>query len=155
MHRIIATYVRRRRALTVSLGTSLALFFTLFSLLQLIAFEKLPLIVSSVWGFTDSELGAVVAALVVTAQVLGIPYLLNMQLSAAMRVVSAIAAFAAAGYWFWLGLHTSMELVLVSNSGLGGVYASIPGGSWLLWFGLGMTLLVGWYSYGLILESRE
>ena len=155
MFHVIATYARRERALTISLGTSLAVLYLLLVVLQLVSFEELPTIIDHLWALTDKELGAVIAACVAISEVFALPYLLGMQLSRAMRALTGLFAFIAASYWYAIGWRTAYGAVLLADTGLGGTYLRIPAGAWLMWFGAGVFMLLAWYTARLVLESKK
>lgn len=155
MVHIAAKYAHRERALTIALGTSLAVLFVVLAVLQLASFEKLPIILTTLWVLDDKEAGLLVAALIAVAEVFALPYLLGMQLSKAMRGFSGVLAFVAAGYWLAIGWRTAMASVMHTDTGLGGTYLRVPGGAWLLWFSIGILILLAWYTVRLVLESKK
>lgn len=115
---------------------------------QLFEYEDFPAVVGDFFlpgGLTTTYL---LAALLVSAEVLALPFLLMMRLSPAMRVVSMVSGWLVVAVW----LGVSIWINLIDGVGSGGMLGStipILVGWWLpCWFGA-LGVLVGWASWGM------
>ncbi len=96
--------------------------------LQLFAFEKfIPLLDQyDLWGGMDTA--TIAAALIVTVEVLALPFLLRMTLSPLMRWLSLVCSLAIAGAWLKLSLLALWTDNIVQNSGMFGSKLAFPAG---------------------------
>jgi hypothetical protein len=155
MLRVIAAYAKRQESLTIFLGLGLAVLYVFFAVGQLISFEKLSGILTILWPIDLADVVKLGSALLVVAEVFAIPYLLGMQLSTAMRMLSAFFAHAIGLYIVYVGILTGDSSNALINTGLGGSYVIIPGGWWLIWFGIGINVLLVWYTVRSIIEVKS
>jgi glucan phosphoethanolaminetransferase (alkaline phosphatase superfamily) len=152
MLHIIARYARRQTDLTIGLGLLLAALYVFFAVSQLLTYEKLPAFLADAFPGVAGEYVTIWVACLAIAEVFSVPFFLGMQLSAAMRGLSAAFGFIVAGYIVFLGYVTTNVTVL--NTGLAGGYIGLPGGWWMAWFGAGILLLVVWYTVRSVAEAK-
>jgi len=98
--------------------------FLAMTLAQLFKYENQPIIMSTLMPFDDQPLSSIIAALIILAQVLGLPYLLGMYISRLMRILCAVSGTSASLFW----LLTSLTNSHASNSGLFSSALDVPGG---------------------------
>lgn len=109
---------------------------------QLFAFEDFPAVLAGYLLPGGYGSALLLAALLVTVEVLAVPYLLMMRLSPLMRGLSLVCGWLSCLIWLvlgWLGLIQGG----VSNSGLLGTTVSVP-------FGWPTLVFVAGVSIGLI-----
>lgn len=113
----------RNRATSVTALVATAMLVAML-VAQLFGYEDLPAILSNLTVSNDSRLFTVMAAVVVLAELLALPYLLGMYISKLLRVVSAAVGFGIASFWLLLSLTNAH----VENSGLFSTTLELPGG---------------------------
>lgn len=128
---------------------------TVMLLAQLFEYEDFIIILGSLLPFNDIVMTKIVAACLVLVELLAIPYLLGMYMSALMRFVSACFAGLVAVFW----LFTSFTNAHAVNSGLFSTTLEIPGGilatAWsLLLFCVTVILLYEESRSGIPLEKK-
>ncbi len=125
---------------------TLATIVTVMVVTQLFSYEKFADVIAHL-GFEGE---AIIAAIVVGAEVASLPFLLFMTLSPAARVASMIMGWLVVLWWFVASLAANMIVsVGVVNSGLLGATLEISSGWWSVFFVLGLAVLSGWVSWGL------
>jgi hypothetical protein len=116
---------------------------------QLFTFEKFPSVVADLWLPGDSSSASVYSAVIVTLEVLALPFLLSMRLSPAMRLVSMVAGWTSVLIWLGISLWENLTTNVVSNSGLLGDTVTLPIGWWSVLVCLALAVLAGWSSWGM------
>jgi len=149
---VIARYAKRKNILVREFGLALAAVYICFAVLQLITFEKLPGALAVALPVGMAEKTHILAAILVVSEVYALPFLLGMQLSFAMRILSAVFAYIVALVIVLIGYITFTSPI--PNTGLGGGYVPIPGGSWLFWFGIGILTLLVWYTVRFVIDEK-
>lgn len=137
-----APQFRNKSVLIASL--SLAGLYIVMAVGQLFSFEKFPNLMSGYWLLGDQVAVHLVAALIVTAEVFSLPFLLRMAVSPLMRILSLVAGWYAALTWLVLGIWVVVTTNSVQNSGVLGASVRLPAGVWQIVLGL---LLVGLMAY--------
>lgn len=130
---------------------SLALIYTVMVVAQLFEFEKFVPLVESFWLPGGVVAASLAAALLVTTEVLAIPYLLNIPLSPAMRVLSATFAVGVAAAWLGLGVWLTVTTNAVDNFGILGTTVPVAVGWWSVAMGavlLALALAAVFYRSG-------
>ena len=116
---------------------------------QLFTFEKFPAVISDMWLPGGGVFSPLYAALIVSFEVLAVPFLLSMRLSPAMRVFSMAAGWITVVAWFVVALWENMTQDVISNSGLLGASVHLPVGWWSVLFSIALGVLVAWASWGM------
>ena len=93
-------------------------------LAQLFKYEDFPTVMSALVSTNNSSNVEIISALIVTGEVLALPYLLAMRLSVLMRIVSGVIAGLVSLFWFFIALTSAHA----GNSGLMGDTIVVPGG---------------------------
>ena len=116
---------------------------------QLYEFEKfIPLIEG--FGVVGGHQGAIlIAGLIVVAEVLALPFLLRMQVSPLMRVVSMSLGWLAVALWIVITIWLSFTVNAVTNVGLFGTKVDIPAGWWAVCYVAALGILAVWSAWGL------
>lgn len=117
---------------------------------QLFRFEAFPKVIQALALPGIGEGYAVlIAALIVVAEVLMVPFLLRMHLSPVMRIASMIAGWLVALWWTFVTVWHN--LLPASQIGVAFLGATVPApvGWWAVCAILGVGALVAWVSWGL------
>lgn len=154
MLNVVARYAKRSNPTLVGLGFLLAFLYVCFAVAQLVTFEKMPGILTVLWPLDAAEYAKIGSALIVVWLVFALPFFLGMQVSMAMRIVSAVCAYLVALYIILIGIFSSAPVEL-ANSGLAGNLVLIPVGTWLIWFGLGLLGTLMWFTVRTILDETS
>jgi len=125
----------------------LALFFTVSSVLQLFAFEAYPDVIESYDIPLVSDASLFIAAVIVSLEVLAIPFLLWIKLSPLMRIISFVSGWAVLLYWLGIGLWQSITDVTIGNAGLFGAKILLPQGWWLVSYSAVLLILMAYVSW--------
>ncbi len=119
--------------------TLIAALFVILATAQLFSFEDFPAVIAGLNIMGGDTLAPVYAAVLVTAEVFALPYLLGARLSPAMRAVSKILGWVVIGAWIavlvWLSAMTSG----VENSGILGATIAVASSWWLV----GLFIITG------------
>lgn len=132
------------------IATALAGVFMVLATAQLFSFEKFPQAIDDMWLPGVHDGGAMVAAaLVVTAEVFALPFLLRMRLSVAMRVLSMVLGWAVGLGWLIVLIIESVSVTALANNGLLGATVELPVGWWAVTVQAAICIMIGWASWGL------
>lgn len=119
------------------------------ALAQLFNFTKFGGVVYDMWLPGDTgQFSNVFAALIVTAEVFALPFLLGMRLSPLMRVFSMGLGWLVVVGWLFVLVWQNVTVNALANCGLLGAIVHLPVGWWSVCFMLGMGVLVAWASWG-------
>lgn len=97
----------------------------------------------------NDPLAKLLAALVVTAEVFAVPFLLCMRLSPLMRVCSMVLGWLSIAWWLYVLVWENVTVTALGSNGLFGATLTLPLGWWSVCFMLGVGVLAGWASWGL------
>ena len=90
-----------------------------------------------------------VACLLVVSQVFAVPFLVGMQLSPLMRIVSMVAGWAAAGLWLVLTIWVTAMGTGAHSIGFLGEKVPLPPGAWAVFVAVALGVLAAWASWGM------
>jgi hypothetical protein len=121
---IKASYGPPRTSRITAASYVAAAMFVVMLLAQLYAYEDFASVLSTVVPTNDSRAHQALAAAIVVAELVALPYLLRMYLSELMRVCSAAAALMVCGFW----LITVLTNAHAQNIGVFSDVFSLPGG---------------------------
>ncbi|MDB5186811.1 MAG: rane protein of unknown function [Candidatus Saccharibacteria bacterium] len=131
----------------VSIG--LAGVFVVLAVAQLYSYEDFPSVITSLGLHDGRPLSDLYAALLVTGEVLAIPFLLSMRLSRAMRFVSMTAGWLVIIAWLKTAVIVNVTANAVTNSGVLGATIPIVPGWWMVCFFMVLALMSAWASWGM------
>lgn len=134
------------RIRTVSL--LLAAILVVMVVAQLFTYEEFANVIKGMW-LPLPQWSPVRAAILVTLEVIALPFLLAMRLSPAMRVVSMVAGWLVAILWLGISLWINLNGAIVANSGFLGATIDLPVGWWNVLFCVSLGVLAGWASWGM------
>ena len=158
MHLAKAQVVKKPTQLaTVSASLYVAMFFVVAVVLQLFAFEDYPSVIDGYNLPLLTGLSLPLAAVIVSLEVLAIPYLLWMKLSPLMRLVSFGSGWLIILYWLAVGMWQSTADFQIGNAGLFGAKVVLPQGWWLVSYSAILLILmayVTWTSKPLVKPTR-
>ncbi len=131
------------------IAVGLAAFFVILAVAQLYSFEDFPEVIASLGLPGGRPATTLLSALIVTGEVLAVPYLLSMRLSPAMRVVSMIAGWLIIAKWLGILIYVNVTTNAITNSGVLGATIPVAPEWWLvgLFTALGAALI--WVSWGM------
>lgn len=131
------------------ISTGLAAVFVLLAVAQLYSYEDFPAVIAGFWLPVDESFASVIAALIVTGEVVAVPFLLGMRLSHAMRLVSMFAGWLVIASWLVLSLWVNASDDIVGNAGvLGATIPTVPGW-WMVTIFASLGVLMAWASWGM------
>ena len=149
MRKIVATLTRTNGMLTRSLGLVMVFVFTVILLTQLYTFDRFPGVISSALGL-PVEVASVICGVIVLAELLSLPFLLNIPLSTLMRVLSVLLGFVVLGFWAYVSLIMRNTFDPLRNTGIAGDTVIIPGGWWFVYYLAGLIVIYVWYSVRMV-----
>ena len=156
MHRIKATFGVRPKELSVRFSALyLALFFVVASVVQLVGFEDFPDIIASYGLPIDPSFATVIAATIVSLEVLAVPFLLTMKLSPLMRALSAASGLLVLLFWLTIGLWQNLASPSIENAGLFGSLVTVPQGWWLVSYMVALLVLFGFTVWAMTPHIRR
>jgi len=127
----------------------------IFALTQLFTFDKFLILVES-FGLPGSDIVArLFVSTIVTSEVLALPFLLGLNLSQLMRVISMVLGWAVPLAWLKVTLWLLFTTNSVSNIGLLGTTIKLVPGWWLVFVSIALGILSAWASWGLWPGKRE
>jgi hypothetical protein len=148
MHSVTAHHAKKPSQLSVvAASLYLALFFTVSALTQLYGFDSYPNVIASYDMPLLSDVNLLAAALLVCLEVFAIPWLLWMNLSYLMRIVSLVSAWLALLCWFIIGVWQSLVGFYIPNAGLFGAKIMLPQGWWLVSYSVVLLILLGYVTW--------
>lgn len=116
---------------------------------QLFSYEDFPTVLSNYLPFSSMVIPSVLAALIVSFEVLSIPFLLSMRLSPAMRVLSMVSGWAVIVIWLLLLVPANLGLVAVASGGMLGATLAEPISWWLVVRIVALGVLLAWAAWGM------
>ena len=128
---------------------TLATAFVVLAVAQLFKFESFPAVIAGFWLPGGEPTAKLVAALLVTGEVLALPFLLSIRLSPAMRVFSMALGWLTIAGWLFLALWANLTTNVVGSMGLFGATLSVPVGWWAVFFFAALGVLSVWASWGM------
>lgn len=115
---------------------------------QLFTFEKFPDVLSAMWLPGGEKFMPIYAAVIVTFEVFSLPFLLGLNLSVAMRVVSMVLGWLSIGVWLVISIG-NIIWQQAANSGLLGATVPLPIGWWTVLFCVALGVLAVWAAWGM------
>lgn len=138
---------------------TIAIFFALIlgvlAISQLAMFQTFPTLVESFWLPGGRPFAYFLSAFIIIAEVLAIPFLLQLKLSPAFRIFSMVLGWLAAGTWFAIACWLVFSTNDVSNVGLFGTTLTLAPGWWTIFFGVALCILATWSAWGLWPFARK
>jgi len=132
---------------------TIALFYAgvlvVFALTQLFSFDKLYSLFESFWLPGGERFTHLLAAIVVIAEVLALPFLLQMRLSKAMRVLSMAFGWLVPALWLFISLWIMLTVNAIHNVGFLGTVLPLEPGWWAVLFSVALGILSIWASWGM------
>jgi hypothetical protein len=145
VHAVPATVPKNSKVKYASL--ILAGFFVVIAVAQLYSFEEFPDAIASLWLPGGRAFANLVAALLVSGEVLALPFLLFMRLSPAMRIVSMAAGWCVLIGWVVMSLWVNMTVNSVMNAGVLGATIPTTPGWWVFALFIAMVILMAYISW--------
>lgn len=134
---------------------TLAAVFVMLAVTQLFKFESFPAVIAGFWLPGGEPTSKLVAALLVTGEVMALPFLLSIRLSPAMRVCSMVLGWLTIAGWLFLALWANLTTNVVGSMGLFGATLRLPVGWWAVFFFAALGVLAVWASWGMWPGARR
>lgn len=131
------------------ISLSLVTFFVILAVTQLFKFEDFPGVIAGFWLPGGETTAKLLAALLVTGEVLALPFLLSMRLSPAMRFFSMVLGWLVIGTWLFLALWANLTTNVIGSMGIFGATLALPVGWWAVFFFAALAVLAGWAAWGM------
>ncbi len=125
---------------------------TLMAIAQLFTFEEFIQLIND---FTATSSGMLIAACVIVAEVLSLPFLLRMPLSRAFRWVSASLVFLVTTFWLVVSVLIVFSASSIQSIGFFGGLGALTPGAWAVLFTLAMFIMAAWSLWGLLPTNRK
>ena len=133
--------------LTAVASLCLAAIFILMAVGQLFKFERFPDLLGGYWIIGGQAMAHLLAALLVTAEVFALPFLLRVRVSPLMRIVSLLAGGFVALSWLLLSFWVVVTPNNLVNAGIVGASVRLHPGVWQIIFSLvlvGLVIFTSW-----------
>jgi len=127
----------------------------IFALSQLFNFNDFLALLESFWLPGGNVTADLLGAIIVVSEVFALPFLLGMQLSPLMRVMSMVLGWLAPIMWLKLSLWLVLTVNAVSNIDFLGTIVQLAPGWWAVFFSIALGILAAWASWGLWPGKRK
>lgn len=138
-----------------SISIALSAVFVILAVAQLYSYEDFPDVIASLWLHGGRPCAELCAALIVTGEVLAVPFLLGMRLSPAMRVVSMFAGWLVIAAWLKIALLINSTENAITNSGVLGATVPLTPGWWMVYLFVTLGAVSALVSWGMWPLSRR
>lgn len=136
-------------------SVALAAVFVILAVAQLYSYEDFPDVIASLWLHGGRPFAELCAALLVTGEVVAVPFLLGMRLSPAMRIVSMVAGWVIIAVWLKIAVVINVSDNAITNSGVLGATVPLTPGWWMVCVFVALGVLSAWASWGMWPLSRR
>jgi len=124
-------------------------------LCQLFTFDKFLTLLQG-FAFPGGDVTAhLVGSMIVISEVFALPFLLEMNLSPLMRVISMVFGWIASLVWFKLALWLIFVANSVTNIGILGTVVAVIPGWWAVYISIALGTMAVWASWGLWPGKRK
>jgi hypothetical protein len=137
------------------ISLTLAGVFIVLAVTQLFKFESFPAVIAGFWLPGGEPTSKLIAALLVTGEVMALPFLLSMRLSPAMRIFSMVLGWLTVAGWLFLALWANLTTNVVGSMGIFGATLKLPVGWWAVFFFAALGVLAAWASWGMWPLARK
>jgi len=125
------------------------------ALSQLSNFNDFLTLLESFWLPGGAPVAHLLGGIIVVSEVFALPFLLGMQLSPLMRVISMGLGWLVPLKWLGLALWLNLTVNAVSNIGFLGTTVRLTPGWWAVFFSIALGILAAWASWGLWPGKRK
>jgi hypothetical protein len=122
---------------------------------QLFTFDSFLTLLESFNFVGGVPIAHLLGGIIVVSEVFALPFLLGMQLSPAMRVLSMFLGWVVPATWLKIALWLNLTTNTVSNIGLLGTKINLVPGWWAVFFSVALGILATWASWGLWPGKRK
>ncbi|NTW61517.1 hypothetical protein HGB24_02420 [Candidatus Saccharibacteria bacterium] len=141
---------------TENIAYILAFIFIIMVVCQLFSFDELLPLLSSLSLPGDRPTAYLLGGLIVTGEVLSLPFLLSMAMSQLMRFVSMVFCWFVPAIWIFLSIWQMISNKSADNIGFLGTVVNIRSGWLATLYMLAVMVLSIWASWGMWpLDSRK
>ena len=126
-----------------------AIILVVLVLCQLFTFDKFLTLLQSFGLAGGAAFARFIASILVVSEVFALPFLLRLDLSHLMRVVSMVMGWLVPLVWLGLSLWLVFTINAISNIGFLGTVVSLTPGWWAVFISVSLGLMSAWASWGL------
>ena len=141
--------LKPRTANSTKIALLYAVILVIFAVTQLFTFEEFLVYIQSVNLPFGESLNDAFAPILITAEVLALPFLLRMRLSLAFRYLSLGLGCVAAALWIVLSSWIVLSGVSIDSVGFLGTLVILVPGWWAVSISLSLGILAAWSAWGL------
>jgi len=121
----------------------------IFGLAQLYTFDKFLVLLESFWLPGGAPVARLMGSVIVSSEVLALPFLLRLKLSQHMRVISMVCGWIVPIVWLKIALWLNLTVNAVSNIGFLGTVVRLVPGWWVVLVSIALGILAAWASWGM------
>lgn len=133
---------------TIWISLALAAVMVVLAVAQLYKYEHFPDVIADLGLPGGAAAASIYAALLVFGEVLALPFLLRMQLSPAMRVISMVSGWLTIVGWLVIAVWSNLVVDGV-NSGVLGATVPVVLGWWTVCVFVALGVLAAWSAWGM------
>ena len=126
-----------------------AIIIVVFAVAQLFTYDEFPALMISLGLPGGEQFSVFLAALLVSAEVFALPFLLRMPLSWAFRYFSMGCGWLVAGIWLFITTSLAVQDGLADNIGFLGSAVAVMPGWWAVFVSIGLVIIAVWSSWGM------
>ena len=121
----------------------------LMAVAQLFTFDEFTKLVASFMLPSGERAARLLAAILVTAEVFALPFLLRMRLSPAFRWLSMVLGWVVALIWAYISIWLVSQDTLINNIGFLGTAIGAMPGWWAIFLSIAFGILAAWSAWGM------
>lgn len=118
-------------------------------LCQLFTYDGFLRLLESFWLPGGIPTAHILGSFIIVCELFALPFLLRMDLSHLMRIISMVLSWLVPAIWLFLALWINLTVNAISNVGFLGAVVQIVPGWWAVYISIAMGLLAIWCSWGL------
>jgi type III secretory pathway component EscU len=126
-----------------------SLMLIIFVLCQLFTYDGFIRLLESFWLPGGATTARLLGSVIVVCELFALPFLLRMDLSRLMRIISMVLGWVVPAIWILLTLWINLTVNAISNVGFLGSVIKIQPGWWAVCMSVGLGLFAAWSSWGL------
>lgn len=126
-----------------------AFILVLFAVCQLFSFDDFLKLLASFSLPGGKATAYLVGSLLVSAEVLSLPFLLGMSSSWLMRIISMVLSWIVPALWILVASWLNYTVNSITNIGFLGTVVKLMPGWWAICFGVALAILAAWAAWGM------
>lgn len=126
-----------------------AVILTVFLLTQLFTFDKFIILLKDFSLPGGAPMAHFLGSVIVTSELLALPFLLGQKLSPLMRIISMILGWFVPFLWLSLSLWLIVTAKFIPNFGVFGTVIDLLPGWWTIFICIALGIMAAWASWGM------